>query len=130
MPLSNTLSADFKYRKPSNIGRPQKIVAPNFSWFFIGSRSIPTRPIFNFKPYLKPLYQELYFELEIFCLTLIVYKIRRKIVSPKKTKVGKDSRTIFWGFTVYQSCHLFCPMIENLKISKALPIFWKVLLFC
>ena len=35
-------TAWLKYRKSSNIRRPQKIVAPpNFSWFLIGCRSIP-----------------------------------------------------------------------------------------
>ena len=58
--ISSSLNANFriKYRKFSNIWRRQKIVAPNFSWFLISSRSIPTRPIFNSKPLLKPLYQD------------------------------------------------------------------------
>ena len=47
------------YCKSSNVRYPQKIVATNFSWFLIGSRSIPTRPIFYFKPLLEPLYQDL-----------------------------------------------------------------------
>ena len=42
------------YRNSSNIRCPQKIVAPNFSCVLIGYRGISTRPIFNFKPFLKP----------------------------------------------------------------------------
>ena len=71
------------YRKFSNIRHFQKIVAPNFSWFLIGSRIMSPRPIFYLKPILKFLY-DLYIEVENFCLTLIVYEIPQKIVSPKR----------------------------------------------
>ena len=47
------------YRKSSNIRCPQKIVAPNFSWFLIGCIGRPTRPFFKFKPFLKPFDQGL-----------------------------------------------------------------------
>ena len=30
-----------------------KKVAPIFSWFLVGCRGIPTRPIFDFKPFFK-----------------------------------------------------------------------------
>ena len=48
-----------KYRKSSNNRRPQKIVAPDFSRFLILYRSMPMRPIFNFRPFLKLLDQGL-----------------------------------------------------------------------
>jgi len=47
------------------------------------------RLIFNFKPYLNPLYQELYFEAEKFYITLFVYEITQKVVSPKRLKLKK-----------------------------------------
>ena len=77
------------YRVSSNRKRPQKIVAPNFSWFLIGSRIILSRPIFHFKPFLKALYHDLYLEVENFCLTLILYEIPQKIVSPKRLRLEK-----------------------------------------
>ena len=40
-------------------------------------------------PFLKSLYHGLYFEVENFCLTLIVYEIPQKIVSPKRLKLEK-----------------------------------------
>ena len=48
-----------------------------------------TKPIYDFKPLLKSLYQDLYFEAENFYLTLIVYEIPQKIVSPKMLKLKK-----------------------------------------
>ena len=50
---------EFNYRKSSNIRRPQKIGEPNFSLFLIGSRSIPKIPIFDLKPFLKSLYEDI-----------------------------------------------------------------------
>ena len=49
----------FKYRKSSNIRRPQKMVTPNFGQLLIFYRGIPMRPIFNLRPFLKSLDQGL-----------------------------------------------------------------------
>ena len=81
--LTSSCNKKITYRKSSSIKRPQMIVAPNFSWFLIGSRSIPTIPIFNFKPFLKSLYQYLQFGVENFCLTLVVYEMPEKILHQK-----------------------------------------------
>ena len=77
------------YRKSSNIRRPQKTVAPDFSQFLILYRGIIVRPIFNLLPFLGPLDEGVSFEVQNFCLPFIVCIIPQKIVSPKRLKLKK-----------------------------------------
>ena len=103
-------------RKSSNIRHPQKIVALNFSWYLILNRRVHTRIFFNFKPFLKTLHQVLSFEVQRFYRTCKVYIIPQKISFTKKTKVGKDSHTSFWGFMcfLHKSSYKLHDLAENI----------------
>ena len=96
------------YCKSSNIRRPHKIVAPDFIQCLNLYRGMDAWPISNLFSFSRPLDEGVSFTLQNFLPFLYSLHNISKDSLTNKTKIGKDSCTNFWGFTVFTRVLLNC----------------------
>ena len=108
-----------KYHKSSNIRRPQKIVAPTFSWFLIISRGQSIKFMFDFKPDFKLSKQGPWCEVWKYFLTSAFFEVSLKIVSPKGLKLEKIVALFFEDLRNLMYSGRFWNFLKYLKYSKS-----------